>query len=61
MQPEKQRYLIGELARAVAGYRTYDEDSLQKLRFIKKARALEAWMKSAELSRCKTAKKHVAA
>jgi len=63
VQPQKQRYLIGELAKAVgvkpdtvrfyersgllprpartdAGYRTYDQHSLQKLRFIKKAQTL---------------------
>ena len=63
MPSEKQRYLIGELAKAVgvksdtvrfyersgllprparteAGYRTYDQHSLQKLRFIRKAQAL---------------------
>lgn len=63
MQPQKQRYLIGELAKAVgvksdtvrfyersgllprpartdAGYRTCDQHSLQKLRFIKKAQTL---------------------
>lgn len=63
MQPQRQRYLIGELAKAAgvksdtvrfyersgllpapsrtdAGYRTYNEQSLQRLRFIKKAQAL---------------------
>ena len=63
MQPQKQRYLIGELAKAAgvksdtvrfyersgllpaaarteSGYRTYNEQSLQRLRFIKKAQAL---------------------
>lgn len=63
MQSQKQRYLIGALAKAAgvksdtvrfyersgllppaarteAGYRTYDEQALQRLRFIKKAQAL---------------------
>ena len=63
MQPQKQRYLIGQLAKAAgvksdtvrfyersgllpaaartdSGYRTYNEQSLQRLRFIKKAQAL---------------------
>ena len=63
MQGQKQRYLIGELAKAGgvksdtvrfyersgllpaaartdSGYRTYNEQSLQRLRFIKKAQAL---------------------
>ena len=63
MQPQKQRYLIGQLAKAAgvksdtvrfyersgllpaaartdSGYRVYSEQSLQRLRFIKKAQAL---------------------